>query len=253
MELHFLENGPLDNGTAVLTGSEARHISKVLRHRAGERLFVTDGRGTEYELELTAVEPERVAGNVVNRRSRPRETGHRVVLAQGVVKGGHMAEIVGAVTQLGVSQVVPVGMARSVAGLGRSRLARLRSVAVEAVKCSTRTVVPEVAEPATVAELAAMVADHDQALLAYVDERETGLAEVCDRTAGSTLLMIGPEGGFAPEEVEQLRAAGARSFTMGPRRMRAEVAAVAAVANVMQLLGEMEGEGSKAKDERRCC
>jgi 16S rRNA (uracil1498-N3)-methyltransferase len=94
-------------------------------------------------------------------------------------------------------------------------------------------------------ELAAMTGEFDQVLVAYEEETGPGLESVLKRDAGSALLVVGPEGGFEPVEIDALKAAGAVSFSLGPRRLRAETAAVAVAAMTLGLLGDL-GENAIA-------
>jgi 16S rRNA (uracil1498-N3)-methyltransferase len=252
MEMYFLADAATAGERVAFPADEARHIARVCRHRVGDRLFATDGAGCELELELAEVGPETVQARVLGRRTRPREPRARVTLALGIIRPDRFETVVEAVTQLGVAAILPLQTGRTVARLGGSRVERMRRVALEAMKCSTRTVAPDVAEPVGFDGLLDSAAGCEQVLLAYEGEHGPGMVDVLDPEAGSVLLVVGPEGGFAPEEVERLRAAGARSFSMGPRRLRAEVAAVAAVANAMQLLHEMDGARTADVPERRC-
>lgn len=268
MALFFLEQAPRPDGITVIAGDEAKHLSRVLRYKPGDIVFATDGQGTEYELELVSVTPVRTTGRVRATRVRPREPRIRLVLAQSVIKGDRMAELVQSVTQLGVAEIVPFTSARTVAGLKQARLEHLRRTMREAVKCSMRTVLPLLSEPVSLSELLGRTKEFDAAVAAYEGEEDAGLADVLGPQAESVLLVVGPEGGFAPEEVAAMQAAGIRSFSMGPRRFRAETAASAAVTLVLSHLGELTvrvpgSEGPKVRNlepmnprtlviERRC-
>ncbi|OYD14180.1 hypothetical protein CH330_09225 [candidate division WOR-3 bacterium JGI_Cruoil_03_51_56] len=244
MELFFLAGSRPVAGNVIFDGAEAHHISRVLRHQPGDRIYATDGLGAEYELELRRVEPARVIGAILSSRFRPREPGCRLTIAPGIIKGDRLRRVVEGITQLGVSEVIPLRTRRTVAGLSEKRLDRLRKVAVGAMKCSTRTVLPRICDAMELNELANRIGGYDLALVAYEEEQNLGLADVLIPGAESVLLVVGPEGGFEPEEVNVLVAAGARCFSMGPRRFRAETAGVVAVALVLQLLGELGGSKS---------
>jgi 16S rRNA (uracil1498-N3)-methyltransferase len=232
---------PLPPKGVVLTisGAEARHIAKVMRHEPGSVIGVVDGAGTEYEVELTSVRADKVSGKVLSTSARAREPKHRVALAQAVLKGDHLAQACAQVTELGVSRIIPIQTARTVGRLSDSKLGRLRTVSLAALKSSTRTVLPMIDAPVQVDRLSEVAREFDQVLVAYEDETGPGLAQVLKRDARSVLLVVGPEGGFEPEEVTALAAAGAVSFTLGPRRLRAETAAVAVAAMTLGLLGDL--------------
>ncbi len=243
----------------VLQGGEAKHICRVLRHRPGDTILVTDGRGNEFELRLDSVSPQRVEGQVVRRNWMSREPDRRLVLGQALLKGPAMARMVETVTEIGVSEIVPVLAERVVARPQPARLARLGHVAVEGLKTSGRTVLPKIGPMTTIDQLTSRFGEFDRVLVAH--ERETGadIQDVLEHTARSVLLLIGPEGGFTDGEIARLVRAGAKLFGMGPRRLRAETAAAVGAALCLQILGEFGsngglGRGSKVGQtrERRC-
>jgi len=237
MEMYYAPEYDGNSDTITFSGPEARHIARVLRHRPGDLVSVTDGRGGEYEVELQEVDSRMVSGRIRSRDTGRREPRCRVDLAQGIIKSDRMDSIVDGVTQIGVGRILPVETARTVAGLSPAKLARLRSIAVGAMKVATRTVLPVVEEPVGLARLIELAPGYDQAVLAYEGERARGIDDVLCRETASVILVVGPEGGFEPEEVVRLQAAGVQSFSLGPRRLRAETAAVVATALVFGRLG----------------
>jgi 16S rRNA (uracil1498-N3)-methyltransferase len=238
LESYYSPKPPAD-GQLVITGSEARHIARVMRHKVGNVIGVVDGAGTEYEVELTEVKTDRVAGRVLGSRTGAREPKHRVTIAQAVLKGDRLSQVCEQATELGVSRVIPMQTARTVGRLSAARLERLRSVALAALKSSTRTVLPRIDAAIGLGALAATTGEFDQALVAYEEETGPGLEAALKRDAGSVLIVIGPEGGFEPDEIGALKAAGVVSFSLGPRRLRAETAAVAVAAMTFGLLGDL--------------
>jgi 16S rRNA (uracil1498-N3)-methyltransferase len=217
-------------------------VGRVLRHRAGDVIYVTDGRGKEYEVALDLVARDRVAGAVRRTRVRPREPRHRVGLAQAVLKGDKLAQACEGATELGISEFIPLRTARTVGRLGDARLERLRQVSLAAMKSCTGTVLPEISPADGLDALVRRFSGYDQVIVAYEEERHSGLARMLRPDVGSVLLVVGPEGGFEPEEVCRLRQTGAETFTLGPRRLRAETAGVVAAAALLQLLGDLDRE-----------
>jgi 16S rRNA (uracil1498-N3)-methyltransferase len=244
VELFYLEVVDPGLDSVEFRGAEASHIARVLRHRVGDRVWATDGLGNEFELELKAVAPQRVAGLVKSRRKRPREPRCQLTLAQGVLKGSGLSQVVEGATQVGVADIILLNTHRAVGRVSDQKRSRLGKVAVEAMKCSTRTVVPAVTGPIGIDELERKVPEYDLALIAYEEEREIGLNECVDGTPRSVLMIVGPEGGFEPAEVVRLRRAGARSFSMGPRRLRAETAGIVASAMLFQVTGDLGPDGT---------
>ncbi len=237
MELFFCPERPV-HGRVELRGAEAGHISRVLRHRPGDLIHVTDGQGSEYEVVLDSVTRERVSGTVKKTRVRPREPRQRIGLAQAVLKGDKLARVCEGATELGITQFIPAVTARTVGRLGEARRARLRQVALAALKSSTGTMLPDITPVTDLEGLVGLAEQYDQTVVGYEEERCARLSSVLRPDAGSVLVVIGPEGGFEPQEISFLSRAGAGVFTLGPRRLRAETAGVVAVGAVMQLLDE---------------
>jgi len=237
-ELYYSVARP-DNGRLAIDGAEARHISRVMRHRRGDRIAVTDGAGCEYGIELESVGTERVVGRVVETGVMQREPAHRLALAQAVLKGDKLDQVCEQATELGICALIPLRTERTIGRLGERKHSRLRSAALAGLKSSTRTVLPQIDVEHDLAALARRTGEFDQALVAYEEERGAGLVDVIRRDARSVLVVVGPEGGFTSDEVETLKRSRMTSFSLGPRRLRAETAAVATVAAVLQMLGDL--------------
>jgi len=237
-DLYYSPNPPED-GMLTITGPEARHISRVMRHEVGNVIGVVDGAGAEHEVELTAVTANRVVGRVLSKTRYAREPEHRVAIAQAVLKGDHLAQVCAQATELGVSRIIPFQSARTVGRLSSAKLERLCAVSLAALKSSTRTLLPVIDAPVEFGDLLKLDGGFEQVLVAYEDETGPGLDTVLKRGASSVLVVVGPEGGFEPFEIDALKAAGAVSFTLGPRRLRAETAAVAVAAMTLGLLGDL--------------
>jgi 16S rRNA (uracil1498-N3)-methyltransferase len=230
---------PPEDGQLVITGPEARHISRVMRHEVGNVIGVVDGAGGEHEVELTVVTANRVVGRVLSNTRYAREPEHRVAIAQAVLKGDHLAQVCAQATELGVSRIIPFQSARTVGRLSQAKLERLRAVSLAAMKSSTRTILPAIDAPVDFGSLLKLDGEFEQVLAAYEDETGPGLDTALRRDVRSILIVVGPEGGFEPAEIDALKAAGVVSFTLGPRRLRAETAAVTVAAMTLGLLGDL--------------
>jgi 16S rRNA (uracil1498-N3)-methyltransferase len=237
-ELHYSPGPPID-GRLVIAGAEARHIARAMKHSVGDRIRVTDGAGVEHEVELVEVRADKVAGRVLGSKAGAREPKHRVAIAQAVLKGDHLAQVCAQATELGVSRIIPFQSNRTVGRLSPAKLERLRAVSLAALKSSTRAVLPTIDAPVELSGLFKLDGEFDQVLVAYEDETGPGLGVVLKRDARSVLIVVGPEGGFEPAEIDALKSAGAATFSLGPRRLRAETAAVAVAAMTLGLLGDL--------------
>ncbi len=229
----------------VFDEQETRHLARVLRLRPGDSVQVVDGRGTEFTVRLESIETRAAAGTILARSSSVTESPLAITLAQGIPKGDKMEWIVRTVTELGVTRVVPLLTERSIVrlepGRWRDRARRWQRVAKEAAKQCGRAVIPTVDAPRSIQELADAERAADLRLCFWEGERR-GLREILDAARGpvaSALLVVGPEGGLAPREVETLRGRGFTSAGLGPRILRTETAGPAGVSLLQARFGDL--------------
>lgn len=234
MALHFVTDDASTAGVGdvvVLTGPEAHHAAAVRRVRVDEAVTLGDGRGVWLEGAVTAAAPKQV-DVLVTARVEVSAPTPRIVLVQALAKGDRDELAVQAATELGVDAVVPWQAARSVSrwdAKADKGLARWRTIVREAAKQAHRTWIPEVEGVARLADLVARVKDaHVLVLEPSADERLTSVASgsVDDR---DIVLVVGPEGGIAPEELAALREAGARLVRLGDTVLRTSTAGAAAI------------------------
>lgn len=224
-------------GTVALTGDEARHAVTVARVRAGERVSVGDGRGRIVTGAVTSAEGRRLELEVDDVRDDP-EPAPRLTLVQALAKGDRDELAVQAATELGVDRIVPWSAGRSVsrwdgpkAEKGRARWA---SIVREAVKQSIRARIPTVEPVASTRELSARL--EGERMLLLVPGAETPLSGI--RPDGRDLaLVVGPEGGMDPGEIERLREAGGEPVRLGDGVLRTSTAGPAAIAVLSVALG----------------
>jgi 16S rRNA (uracil1498-N3)-methyltransferase len=240
-----LDAADLAVGRVVALGpQESRHAVTVSRIRAGEALLVGDGRGAVASCTVTAADPQRLELRVDAVETHP-EPVPRVVLVQALAKGDRDEMAVQAATELGVDAVIPWQAARSVSRWEGAKVAkgreRWRAIVREAVKQSIRPHVPEVEQLATTKDLVRRAAGARVLVLdPTADVRLSGLdlAAPEDGTpARDVLLVVGPEGGISPAEVDALRAAGATPVALGSGILRTSTAGPAALALVNAALG----------------
>jgi 16S rRNA (uracil1498-N3)-methyltransferase len=234
-------DAPLEAGARViLTGSAARHVTRVLRLRPGQALTLFNGRGGEYAATIEALHGERVAVAVGESRPIERESPLALTLAQGVSRGERMDLIVQKATELGASRIVPLLTERSVVRLSASQAARKlehwRAIAVAACEQSGRNRLPELAQPLGLADFVGTRTADARLLLS--PGAATRIADIL-RPAGALTVLIGPEGGLT--EAEQQAAVGADFLPvrLGPRVLRTETAAIAALALLQREFGDL--------------
>ena len=249
MPLHFLLTGPAGSllreksdarvgETVVLTGTEAHHAASVRRVRVDEEVTVGDGLGTWLTGKCVAVSPREVAVRVDGRVDLPTPSP-RLILAQALAKGDRDELAVQAATELGVDEIVPWQAARSVSrwdgggpGSGKAEKGRSRwaTIVREAAKQAHRAWIPEVTGLTTTASLAARAAA--SRLVVLEPSASVRLTDLVfdDGDSRDVIVVVGPEGGIAPEELAALERAGASAARLGDTVLRTSTAGPAALA-----------------------
>ena len=203
-----------------------RQLRMVLRLRDGERIVLLTGDGAERTCRLDG--GDLVVEELTTCRGEPR---HRLTVAQALLKGDGLETVIRQGTEIGVARFIPILTERCVAReLAPRRLERLRTIAREAAEQSERCVVPDIDDPVALAA----ILGPDVAVLVERTDRP-GLADADPVPAA---LVIGPEGGFAPDEVRRAAEAGATVLSLGPRILRSESVAAAAAAVVLSRTGD---------------
>lgn len=247
MSRFFVSTGQIGNGNIHITGSDVKHITKVLRLRTGDKLTAVDGQGTEYEAQITESNVTEIICQIVAQKEVNREAPLKVTLVQGLPKGDKMELIIQKCTEIGVAEIIPVATERAVVQLDAAKAVKRRErwqrVAEEAAKQAGRTVVPVVKDVTTLADVMAGISAEALAIMPWEAETSLGLKEILSQYASKqeVYIFIGPEGGFAQAEVELARRHGLHIVTMGPRIMRTETAGMVALTMVLYQLGDLGG------------
>jgi 16S rRNA (uracil1498-N3)-methyltransferase len=222
------------SGRAEISGDDARHLTRVLRVEAGQRYEISDNRNV-YLAEIETARKEHVYFRTLEKLAAPAPTV-RLVLCAALIKFDHFEWMIEKATELGVSEIVPVETIRSERGLERAahkRVERWRRIALEASQQARRAFLPEVFEPESLRDALARHATHRFAL----DENPTtrplnSVLPSARNQDDAVALLIGPEGGWTDDERTQFTAAQWTPVSLGPLVLRAETAALAALAIV---------------------
>jgi 16S rRNA (uracil1498-N3)-methyltransferase len=225
--------------TYRLDGPEGHHAADVARLRAGERLLLGDGAGGVAECLVTVAGKGALDLRVLARQEQPAGKP-RLAVVQGLAKGDRGELAVQAMTEVGVEEIVPWQAARSVVQWRGERGERARqrweSVTREAAKQARRAWLPIVAKPATTADVAARLSTAAGAFVLH-EEADIRLATAALPDDGDVVLVVGPEGGIAPEELAAFTAAGAVPVRLGDSVLRTSTAGVAALSVINTLTG----------------
>jgi 16S rRNA (uracil1498-N3)-methyltransferase len=246
----FVPAERLGGARLTIDGDDHRYVARVLRGRPGDRLALFDGAGTEVDAEIIHVGPRDAELALGERRTVPSGAAAvAVTLLVAVPRGERMDLLVQKTTELGVARIVPVVAGRSVVRPEAKARARWEKIAREAARQCGRADVPRVEAPDALAtalgdaELPALrfalwEGEHGRGLRAALVEAFG--APVTGVTRPGTAVLVGPEGGFEPTEVEQARAAGFVPVGLGPRILRVETAAIAAVTLIQAFAGGLD-------------
>ncbi len=237
----FVSPGQINGNDICITGGDVNHIKNVLRMKAGDEISVSNGiDGKEYRCEIASVGEEEIHCTLRFIKEEGLELPSRVYLFQGLPKADKMELIIQKAVELGVYEIIPVAMRRSVVKLdekkAKSKITRWQGISEAAAKQSKRRIIPKVREIMSFKEAAAYAAQTDIRLLPY--ELAEGMAHTKELIDGlkpgqSVAVFIGPEGGFAEEEIKTAQECGIVPITMGKRILRTETAGFTILAWIM--------------------
>jgi len=229
----FFTSG-IGDGRIVIDGADAVHIGRTLRMRPGETLTVCDGAGTDYACVIEAIHADFVELCIESASPSVSEPALALHLYVGMPKADKAEHIVQKAVELGAASVSFFDCRFCVSKPSdfEKRRVRLERVALEAAKQSGRGRIPEIGGLYRFDEMLAQAGKADLPIFFYEGGGET-LRTVLARPFGSCALITGPEGGFAPEEVEKVQSAGIVTATLGPRILRCETAPLCAASAVL--------------------
>ena len=229
-----------------LRNSERDHLAKVLRLSPGDIVVGFDNTGMEYTGVIIKIEDKSVTCRVLSTDHPDVEAHTTVYIVAGLSKGEKMEWVIQKGTELGMEGLIPLRTKRSIMHLegskAQDRVARWQKITAEASKQSHRVREPQIAKVCDWQELAVHLPEDTQWLIPYEEEKTQGLVSVLESMDPKRpiAILIGPEGGFAETEVafaqEKL---GAKSVSLGPRILRTETAALAALTMVLAHFGDL--------------
>ena len=236
-------DGPIVVGRSVsLDDDRARYVSRVLRLRKGDEIVLFDGSGHEFRGSIATLGRNAASVDVTEETAVDRESRLRVHLLQGISRGDRMDHVVQKTTELGVARVTPVLTEYSVVKLTSERAAKRvhhwRGIAASACEQCGRNVLPEIDEPVA---LRTALGDFVGQPGARIILQPAGNSALGARQPDDDrlVLLVGPEGGFSDGELDLAEAAGFVATAFGPRILRTETAAVAALAALQSRFGDL--------------
>jgi 16S rRNA (uracil1498-N3)-methyltransferase len=213
----------LGRGPVLLQGPEAHHLTTVCRFQAGDQVILFNGDGHDYVARVDLAERKQVALSVIEVRESPRELPFRLEIAAPLPKGDRANFLIEKLTELGVTDFVPLRTERSVVHPRDAKLDRLQRAVIEASKQCGRNVLMQIHDLTDWKPYCAQTGGPALRFIAH----PTGAARSFETLTGARSCAIGPEGGLTDEEVAAGAAAGWQFVGLGPRILRVETAALA--------------------------
>lgn len=226
MRHFFVSERPIPKKHVALSSADSRHLLQVLRAKSGMEIQVAYD-GSLYRGRLVAI---RCDAFVAVEEEIPMEGPlASVVLVQSVGKGQKLEAVIKHATECGVDAFLPLQAKRSVSDLTKkyeSKRIRYEKIAQEAAKQSNRRHIPEILDLADMESFLACTKENDEILVCYEEERQQDILDVELRLQGDVYVVVGPEGGFDPEEIARLKEANAKFVSLGDTILRTETAGV---------------------------
>lgn len=245
----FVEDAQIGKEFITITGSDVNHIKNVLRMKSGEKIRVSSKQGGDYYCEISELGDDFVQADIIDSEAAGTELPAKIFLFQALPKGDRMETVIQKAVELGVYEIVPVAMKYCVVKLdakkAENKRKRWQAIAESAAKQSKRSCIPVVREVMSFAEAIDYAKECRINLVPYENERGMAatkevLSELKKDTSVS--VMIGPEGGFAEEEIARVREENMQIISLGKRILRTDTAAISTLSLLMLQLEMMETE-----------
>ena len=237
----FVEPSQIQGNKIIITGKDVNHIKNVLRMKPGEEIAVSNGLdGKEYHCGIAEWYEDRIVCDLFFVKEEGVELASKIYLFQGLPKADKMELIIQKAVELGVYEIIPVASKRAVVKLdakkAESKLIRWQAIAEAAAKQSKRGIIPKIKEVMSYQEAVAYSSCAQVKIIPY--ELAQGMERTKEIISGirpgePVAVFIGPEGGFAEEEIEMAMQAGIEPVTLGRRILRTETAGMAVLSVIM--------------------
>lgn len=244
MQKFLIDKEVLGEERVVIHGQDAKHICKVLRLKPKDTISMTDGQGTDFTGCIDKVSPEAVEISILSEKKSLTESNLDLTLCTAMLKHNKMDEVIKQVTQLGVTRWIPFYCKRSIPLSNQNKqkrqIERWHTIAKESLKQCRRSSLVDIMPPMDFH----LVLDFSKGCahkFAFWEASERPLAGPVPGGNNRAVVLIGPEGGFEAEEISRAVEFGFMSYSLGPRILRAETAAVCACGLIQYLLGDMGG------------
>lgn len=248
MPKFFVRDDQINDNKIYIVGEDVNHISNVLRMKVGDEFQVCNSDTTEnYNVEIKSFEKEKIICSIINKMKSEAESDINLKIFQGIPKSDKMELIIQKSTELGIKELIPVDMERCVSKISgkdeKKKIDRWQKISEVAAKQSGRDMIPKIHNVIKINDLVKVISDFDMMIVPYEKAERYSFKDAIkeikeyDKSNINIGIVIGPEGGFEPSEVEQLREAGDKIVTLGKRILRTETVALAMSSVIMYELG----------------
>lgn len=238
MPKFFVKNEQIKENEITINGEDVNHIKKVLRAKIGDELQICNSQnGENFLCDIQSLDNEKINCIIKQNLEISTESNIKVTIFQGLPKADKMEYIIQKSVELGVYNIVPVDMKFCVAKLNNEekKLSRWQTISEAAAKQSKRNIIPKIENKISFKNMLGILNEFDLVIIAYENENKTNLKEILqeNKNINNIAIIIGPEGGLAQDEVEQLIENGAKSASIGKRILRTETASLAMLSMIM--------------------
>ena len=244
MHKFFVDESQIDEDEIVIMGQDVKHIKDVLRLSIGDEIKISSA-GMNYISEIRDMCNTRVFCDVIETEEGSSESKIDITLYQGFAKGSKMDFILQKCTEVGVKEFVIVEMERCVVRSKddkwkKTRIERFNAITEEAAKQCKRDIIPEVKSIISFKEMVNILKDEEEVIIPYEAEGDNNIGKILKNVKSDKInIVIGPEGGFADEEISTLKEIGGKSVSLGSRILRTETAGIVTSTIVLYELGNM--------------
>jgi 16S rRNA (uracil1498-N3)-methyltransferase len=237
MPKFFVPKESIENNIAKIEGKDAFHIARSLRMAVGDNIYVSDGEGHDYLAALTDIKDDICTAEILSEGDSA-EPKMNITLYMAYPKGDKLETVIQKAVELGVTRIVPFESSRCIKRPKADKVIkqgeRLSKIAEEAAKQSGRGIIPEVALPLSYSEMLEDAKSSALRLICYEKESDLSVkALLSEGMPESIAIIVGCEGGFSPEEVEEAVNSGCHSVTLGKRILRCETAPLAVLSMIL--------------------
>lgn len=245
MSKFFVKSENISSDLITITGEDVIHIKKVLRLKNGDNIIVSDGLGTDYNVEIHEIHSHKVETKIISSYKNISEPPVNTILLQGIPKSDKMDYIIQKGVELGVNKIVPVVTERTIVKISKDNYKkkheRWNRISMEAAKQCNRGIVPEVGYPVNFKDVVETLPGDALKILPYEKEKSQGIKGILKEKSNNKdiYIFIGPEGGFCEKEIELALKNDFNIISLGPRILRTETAGIVVLSILMYELGDV--------------